>query len=182
MGIDAIFKCVFLQSGYEVSCRCHQVIDGKRYRVPCAWSDTPQCNSVPPSVIPEYGSHCGALSDENGAWECSGSSCHLTCNNGYVPSDEGKSAYVTKTRLAKPNPNQKHKWARGARVTSSAIATGSSRQHASRSTTVMASVKLKNHPSVCQTVRAAQWAICVSYSVRHSSKPNSLGEFFFVSQ
>jgi len=75
-------------SGYEVSCRCHQVIDGKRYRVPCAWSDTPQCNSVPPSVIPEYGSHCGALSDENGAWECSGSSCHLTCNNGYVPSDE----------------------------------------------------------------------------------------------
>ena len=73
-----------------MSCRCHQVIDGKRYRVPCAWSEMPQSNSVPPSVIPEYGSHCGALSDENGAWECSGSSCHLTCNHGYVPSDQGK--------------------------------------------------------------------------------------------
>jgi len=75
-------------SGYQVACRCHQTINGQRFNVPCAWSGLPSCKSVPPTVIPDYGSHCGELSDENGAWECSGSSCHLTCNHGYVPSDE----------------------------------------------------------------------------------------------
>ena len=85
-----ILECSLIQSGYEVSCRCHQIIDGKRYKVPCAWSDMPSCHQdYVPQIIPEYGSHCGVLSDENGAWQCVGSSCHLTCNHGYVPSDQG---------------------------------------------------------------------------------------------
>lgn len=75
-------------SGYEIQCRCHQVIAGKRYKVPCAWSGLPtSCEDPEHSVIPEYGSHCGELSDQNGKWECSGSSCHLKCNHGYQPSD-----------------------------------------------------------------------------------------------
>jgi len=97
--LNCKFKCAendnihllknIVMSGYEVSCRCHQIINGKRYKVPCAWSDMPSCNQdYVPQIVPEYGSHCGVLSEENGAWQCEGSSCHLTCNHGYVPSDQ----------------------------------------------------------------------------------------------
>ena len=88
--VAPVLECSLIQSGYEVSCRCHQIINGKRYKVPCAWSNMPSCNQdYVPQIVPEYGSHCGVLSEENGAWQCEGSSCHLTCNHGYVPSDQG---------------------------------------------------------------------------------------------
>jgi hypothetical protein len=95
-----LLKNVIL-TGYEIKCACHQVVGGKQYQVPCNWSGTPDCLSTngvysnglesgvlkPQSVVPEYGKHCGALSDPNGLWKCDGSSCFLTCNHGYIASD-----------------------------------------------------------------------------------------------